>query len=185
MTKFACEAGKLEGVKIITPFFVEDERGYFLKNFEKDIFKEFDIEISVYEDFTTYSKHGVIRGMHFQTKKPQDKLVNVIKGKIRDVAVDLRKNSPTFGQWEVIELSDENHKAFWIPKGFAHGFEVLSENAIVSYKCVGKYLSEYDTGICYSDPDINIQWNTINPIVSQKDENLMSFKVFIENYGGL
>ena len=156
-----------------------------MKNFEKDIFKEFNIDISVFEDFETYSKYGVIRGLHFQTQAPQGKLVKAISGRIRDVAVDLRKESATFGKWMAVELSQENRKSFWIPPGFAHGFEVLSEYALVSYKCDGKYLIEYDTGIYYDDKDIGINWQTSNPIVSDKDKGLMSLQDFKERYGGL
>lgn len=177
--------GKIDGLKIITPFFVEDERGYFLKNVEKDIFAQFGIDMDIYEEFETYSKHGVIRGLHFQTHNPQGKLVSALKGTIMDVAVDLRKGSLTFGQWESVYLSDQNHELFWIPAGFAHGFEVLSEDALVSYKCVGKYYSEYDTGIRWNDTDIGVKWNVDRPVLSVKDAGLMDFKEFERNYGGL
>ncbi len=180
-----CRDGKISGLKIITPFYVEDNRGYFLKNVEKDIFNQFGIKMDIYEEFETYSKKNVIRGLHFQTCNPQGKLVSAIKGMILDVAVDLRKNSPTFGQWEGVLLSEKNHEAFWIPAGFAHGFKVISEDALVSYKCVGKFLAEYDTGIRWNDSDIGIDWGIDAPIVSTKDAGLMSLEEFVKKYKGL
>lgn len=180
-----CRNGKIEGLRVITPFFTEDQRGYFLKNMEKDIFSGFGIEMDIYEEFETYSKKNVIRGLHFQTQNPQGKLVRAVKGSIMDVAVDLREGSSTFGRWESVMLSDENHEAFWIPAGFAHGFEVISEDALVSYKCVGKFLSEYDTGIKWDDPDIGIKWMAKEPVLSAKDNQLMSLKEFVANYHGL
>ena len=175
MQKFSCESTDIEGLKIINPFYLEDERGYFLKSFEKDVFKEFGLENEIYEDFESYSKKSVIRGLHFQLKHPQVKLVRCVMGHIFDVAVDLRKDSKTFGQWQGFDLSDKNTKSLYIPKGFAHGFLVLSDYAIVSYKCVGKFLSEYDSGIVWNDKDLNIAWNIKEPIVSEKDCSLMRF----------
>lgn len=110
------------------------------------------------------------------------KIVRVIRGKIRDIVVDLREDSPTFGKYIDIILSDENHFILWVPKGYAHGFEVLSEEVIISYMCVGKYLKEYDTGIKWNDKELNIQWITTNPIVSEKDSKLMSFSEFKKNF---
>lgn len=180
-----CENGELDGIKIITPFYIEDERGYFLKLVEKDEYARFDIQLDIFEEFETYSKKNVIRGLHFQTVDPQGKLVSALRGKIMDVAVDLRRDSATYGKWESIILSDINHKAFWIPAGFAHGFAVLSDDALVSYKCVGKYLHDYDTGIRWDDPDIAIEWNIPKPILSMKDKGLMSLKEFTKKYQGL
>ena len=130
---FSIEECELKGLKIIHPFFAEDERGFFLKSFEQDIFKTFGLENIISEDFESFSYKNVIRGLHFQTNNPQIKMVRAITGEIMDVAVDLRKDSPTFGKWESVILSGDNHKIFWIPAGFAHGFRVLSEDAIVSY----------------------------------------------------
>lgn len=175
----------LDGVKLITPFYQEDNRGYFLKSLERDIYKEWGLDANVYEDFESYSKKGVIRGLHFQTKNPQVKIVRAIKGIIHDVVIDIRKSSKTFGQYVDIILSEENHNILWIPEGFAHGFEVLSEDAIMSYKCVGKYLKGYDTGILWNDTDLAISWHTKHPIVSDKDVALMSFQEFINIYNGL
>lgn len=184
-TSFQIKEMEISGVKLITPFYMEDSRGYFLKSVEKDVFKEWGISIDIYEDFESYSKRGVIRGMHFQTQNPQGKLVRAIRGVIHDVVVDLRRDSETFGQYVDVILSDENHNSLWVPAGFAHGFEVLSEDAIMSYKCVGKYLAGYDTGIYWKDKDLNIAWQTEAPIVSDKDVALMSFHEFKEKYTGL
>ncbi len=172
----------LTGAKLISPFYIEDERGSFTKIYEKDVFKQWGLDAEIYENFETCSKQGVIRGLHFQTECPQIKIIRVIRGLIRDIIVDLRKDSPTFGQYIDVELSDDNHRILWIPKGCAHGFEVLSEEAITSYMCVGKYLKEYDTGIKWNDTELNIDWNTTEPIVSQKDSCLMSFAEFKERH---
>lgn len=184
-TYFSIQELDIDEVRLITPFFVEDERGFFLKNFEKEVFEQWGIEANIFEDFETLSKKGVLRGLHFQTREPQIKVVRAIKGKIHDVVVDIRKGSKTFGKYVDVILSEQNHEMLWVPKGFAHGFEVLSEEAIVSYKCVGKYLKEFDTGICWNDEEINIKWNTQEPMVSEKDRNLMSLSQFREIYGGL
>ena len=175
----------IEGVKIIQPFYVEDNRGYFLKSFEKDVFHSFGLENEVYEDFESYSKKNVIRGMHFQTKSPQIKIVRAIKGIIQDVVVDIRRDSATYGKWESFELSEDNHYALWVPAGFAHGFRVISEDAIVSYKCIGKYLAGFDSGIKWNDAELNINWGIEEPIVSPRDKELMTFKEFSDKHGGL
>lgn len=184
-SKFSCEELDISGVKLITPFYVEDNRGYFLKSIEKDVFRGWELKIDIYETFETYSKKGVIRGLHFQTKNPQAKIVRVIKGEVRDIIVDLRKGSESFGKYIAVNLSDSNHNIVWIPKGFAHGFEVVSEEALVSYTCVGKYLSEFDTGIVWDDTTLKIEWKTVNPIVSEKDKKLQSFEEFCKVFGAL
>ena len=175
----------ISGAKIITPFLMTDERGYFLKYYEKDIFEELGISGQPYEDFETFSTKGVIRGLHFQTESPQEKIVHVIWGTVSDVIVDLRKGSETFGKHITIELSDQNHQLMYIPRGFAHGFEVLSDAAIMSYKCIGKYIKEADTGIHYRSEELGIEWKTDAPIISEKDTQLMDFGLFRKKYGGL
>lgn len=182
---FEIQEQKIEGIKVITPFYMEDSRGYFLKDFEKDIFKRLGVQTEIYEDFESYSIGGVIRGLHFQTQYPQSKLVRVIKGEVRDVVVDLRKGSKTFGKYMSVVLNEKNHYMLWISAGFAHGFEVLSENAIMSYKCFGKYRKEYDTGIRWNDKDIAINWTILNPILSEKDKSLMTLDEFVKQYSGL
>lgn len=183
MNKFSFEVTKLEGLKVINPFFMEDERGNFIKFFEKDIFKKNGIEINAYESFETTSKKGTVRGLHFQTENPQAKLVRVPYGKILDVAVDLRKYSKTFGKYHSEILSSDNKKIFFIPKGFAHGFICLSEVAIVSYICDDKYSGKTDSGILWRDKKLNIDWNLdmVNEvIVSKRDQKLQSFKEFCD-----
>lgn len=184
-TGFEIQELEIEGIKRIIPFYMEDSRGYFLKSFEKDIFKSLGVQTEIYEDFESFSRGGCVRGLHFQTRQPQSKLVRVIKGEIRDVVVDLRKGSKTFGKHMEIMLTEKNRNMLWISAGFAHGFEVLSEAAIMSYKCFGKYLKEYDAGIRWNDGDLSIKWKTLNPILSEKDRSLMTFDEFVKQYSGL
>ena len=176
-----------EGVHLITPFYREDSRGTFLKSFEKDIYyQRGGVISSIQEDFESYSEKNVVRGLHFQTRNPQIKIVRVIFGKVLDVIVDLRRNSPTLGQHFSILLSSENHYSLWIPAGFAHGFRVLSEDgALMSYKCIGKYEPGFDTGIIWNDRDLNIRWGIEDPILSDRDKALPTYEKFIEQYGGL
>lgn len=184
-SQFAIKDLKLEGVKLITPFYVEDNRGYFMKSLERGVFADWGLKADIYEEFESYSRKGVIRGMHFQTQHPQVKIVRAIRGTIHDIVVDLRKGSQTFGKYADVLLSDENHYSLWVPEGFAHGFEVLSDDAIMSYKCVGKYLSGYDSGIYYNDKNLALPWKTEHPVVSQKDSELQSLDEFIKTYEGL
>lgn len=188
--KFSFEKTDIEGLILVNSFFVEDERGWFLKSFEKGIFQQQGIDIDVYEDFESYSKKGVIRGLHFQEKEPQAKLVRTISGEIFDVAVDLRTNSPTHGEWRGVYLSGENKKSLFIPKGFAHGFLVLSEYALVSYKCEGKFLPHADSGLIWNDIDIKVEWplDKIEKLtISEKDEKLQTFSQYCKRItaGGL
>lgn len=159
-------------VLIIKPKVFTDHRGYFFESFNANTFKKLGIAIDFVQDNESYSRKGVIRGLHYQLSPyAQTKLVRVVSGRIFDVAVDIRKNSPTFGQWVGIELSDENKYQLLIPKGFAHGFAVLSDYAIVNYKCDEYYKPEADRGIRYNDPEIGIDWQ-VSPeqaIVSAKD----------------
>ena len=183
MQQFSFETTSIRDLMIIHPFYMEDERGFFLKSFEKEIFWQNGIKTEIFEDFESYSIKGVLRGLHFQTEKPQAKLVRALTGTIYDVAVDLRKTSKTFGKWHAEILSVDNHKAFFIPKGFAHGFLVLSDNALVSYKCEGAFLKETDTGIVWNDPELKIDWPTNQVdeiIVSEKDRRLQTFSHFKE-----
>jgi dTDP-4-dehydrorhamnose 3,5-epimerase len=171
---------KINGLYIIEPQVFEDERGYFFENYNKiKLDDALKVEYNFVQDNESKSSYGVIRGLHFQLSPySQAKLVRVIQGKVYDVAVDLRKHSPTFGKWVGVELSGENKKQFLIPKGFAHGFSVLSENAIFAYKCDEYYHPESESGIIYNDPALNIDWKIPekNMIVSEKDTKLLSFE---------
>ncbi|MCI8992072.1 MAG: dTDP-4-dehydrorhamnose 3,5-epimerase [Eubacterium sp.] len=184
-TDFEIKELELKGVKLVTPFYVEDNRGYFLKNYEKDVFESLGLPADVHEDFESYSKKGVIRGLHFQTRQPQGKLVRAIRGEIHDIVVDLRKGSESFGRNLDVILTEENHKMLWVPAGFAHGFEVLSEDAVMSYKCFGRYLKGYDAGIRWNDEDLSLKWQTDAPVLSERDAGLMTFREFSEQYSGL
>lgn len=160
-------------VKIIEPKVFGDERGFFLETFsEKRYQNELNITDSFVQDNHSRSSKGVLRGLHFQTKNPQGKLVRVVRGEVLDIAVDIRQDSPTFGQYVSIILSEENKKQFWVPAGFAHGFIVLSEIADFEYKCTSYYDPTSECCILWNDPDLNIQWPAnITPILSEKDKN--------------
>lgn len=150
-----------------------DSRGFFLENYKKSIFDENGINEKFVQENFSYSVKGVVRGLHFQ-KNPhaQAKLVSVLKGKIFDVAVDIRKNSPTYGKWVGETISDKNHSLLYIPQGFAHGFCVLSDEAYVSYKVTQEYSPEHEKGIIWNDPNLNIKWPIDNPILNEKDLQL-------------
>ena len=158
MGKITVETCKIEGLKVITPTVFGDARGYFMETYQYEDFKTAGIDVVFVQDNQSASKKGVLRGLHFQINHPQDKLVRVIKGEVYDVAVDLRKESPTFGQWYGVLLSEENKKQFFIPKGFAHGFLVLSDYAEFCYKCSDFYHPNDEGGLAYNDPDIGVDW---------------------------
>ena len=178
------EFKKLEipDVILIKPKVFEDERGFFMETYKKEDFDEkAGIKGEFIQDNHSKSEYGVLRGLHFQ-KEPyaQTKIVRCVSGEIYDVAVDLRKNSPTFGRYVSVELSEENKFMVYVPKGFAHGFLVLSENAEVIYKVDNVYAPGYETGLIWNDEDIGIKWPVDNPIISQKDRNLLTLKELIE-----
>lgn len=169
----------IKDLYIIEPKIFNDERGYFLETYNKKDFDKFGINTNFVQDNESKSKKGVLRGMHFQTKFSQAKLVRVTQGEVFDVAVDMRKNSSTYGKWKGVLLSEENKRQFYIPEGFAHGFLVLSDIAIFNYKCSNYYAPEYDCGFIWNDKDINIKWpvNDLNNIIlSEKDKNHKTFK---------
>ena len=150
-----------------------DHRGFFLENFKTSSFVSGGINTKFVQDNFSHSLHGVLRGLHYQKNpKAQAKFVTALRGEIFDVAVDIRKNSPTYGQWVGEILSDENHKSLYIPEGFAHGFCVLSENADVFYKVNNEYSPENERGILWNDPQINIMWPIDIPILHKKDSSL-------------
>lgn len=161
----------IEGLLLITPDVFADERGYFLEMFNEARYAEFGITEHFTQDNLSFSKKGVLRGLHFQAPPfGQGKLVSVLSGKVLDVAVDIRAKSPTFGKHIAVELSEENHQQFFVPAGFAHGFVVLSDFALFAYKCTNAYSKEYDRGILWNDPALGIDWQIENPIVSEKDQ---------------
>ena len=170
----------MNGLFLIEPFFVEDERGYFLKSYEKRIFSDNGIKTDVFEAFESMSAKNVIRGLHFQTDNPQSKIIRCVSGKIFDVAIDLRKNSPTFGEWRGEFLSAENRYSMFIPAGFAHGFLSMSDKSITQYTCSGEYSKGSDTGIIFNDTDIGIEWPHADGryIVSERDKCLQTFENF-------
>ncbi|HHV10268.1 MAG TPA: dTDP-4-dehydrorhamnose 3,5-epimerase [Clostridiales bacterium] len=186
LQKFSFEKTEIKGVLLIKPFVAYDERGYFLKDYSAEVFRENGIEHELKEVFYTKSYKGVIRAIHFQREKQQAKLVRCVMGRVYDICVDLRKDSKTFGRWVGYELSEENKNQLLIPEGCGHGYLVL-ENSIVSYKCDEKFYGEYDDGIIWSDKDINITWplsEVEELIISDKDKKLQTFSTFITRYGG-
>ena len=171
---------KINELTIIEPKVFFDIRGKFIKKFHNLALLENDVQLVVKEEIISISKQAALRGLHFQTKNPQAKLVSVLKGKIYDVAVDLRLGSPTYGIHYGLELTSENNLILYIPEGFAHGFLSLEEDTIVSYLCSTEYEPEHDSGIRFDDPDLDIQWPELdmNYIISEKDLNLPNFKDF-------
>jgi dTDP-4-dehydrorhamnose 3,5-epimerase len=163
---------KLKGCVIIEPRVFGDDRGFFLETFQAARYKQdAGIDLPFVQDNHSRSARGVLRGLHFQKTKPQGKLVRVVRGEVYDVAVDIRKGSATFGEWEGVILSEENKKQFWVPPGFAHGFVVLSDTADFEYKCTDYYDPSDEGSILWSDPDLNIPWPIANPALSTKDES--------------
>jgi len=162
---------KIEGLMIIEPSVFPDDRGFFMETYSKKLFAENGINIEFVQDNHSQSTKGVLRGLHFQ-KPPfsQDKLIRCTRGEVLDVAVDLRKNSPTFGQYESVILSEENKKQFFIPQGFAHGFLVLSDIADFQYKCSNFYNKESEGGLLWNDSEIGIDWPKMDYILSEKDK---------------
>jgi dTDP-4-dehydrorhamnose 3,5-epimerase len=167
----------INGLLIIKPDVFDDERGYFFETYSKRNYAEYGIEEDFVQDNVSKSLKGTIRGLHYQVgDKAQGKLCHVIKGKVLDVAVDIRFDSPTFGQYFSIELTDEDKTQLWIPPGFAHGFAVLSDEVLFVYKCTNYYSNPDERAILYNDTQLNIDWKVENPIVSEKDLNAKLFK---------
>ena len=163
---------KLKGCVIIEPQVFGDERGFFLETFQAARYKqEAGIDLPFVQDNHSRSARGVLRGLHFQKTKPQGKLVRVVSGEVYDVALDIRKGSATFGEWEGVILSEDNKKQFWVPPGFAHGFVVLSDTADFEYKCTDYYDPSDEGSILWSDPDLDISWPIANPVLSAKDQS--------------
>lgn len=174
MGKFKIVNTHIKDLVIIETGFFGDNRGYFMETYNEKEFKALGLDMSFVQDNQSKSRKGVLRGLHFQKKHPQSKLVRVIKGEVFDVAVDLRKDSETFGEWYGIILSEENKKQFYIPKGFAHGFLVLSDEAEFTYKCTDFYHPEDEGGVMWNDSFLDVEWpidNTEALILSDKDKN--------------
>ncbi|SEL72513.1 dTDP-4-dehydrorhamnose 3,5-epimerase [Butyrivibrio sp. ob235] len=172
MGQLNVETCEIEGLKVITPQVFGDSRGYFMENYSKRDFEKIGIDMEFVQDNQSASKRGVLRGLHFQKKYPQDKLVRVINGEVFDVAVDLRESSKTFGKWFGVVLSAENKKQFFIPKGFAHGFLVLSDYAEFAYKCTDFYHPDDEGGLLWNDEEIGVKWpyqDGVELIMSDKD----------------
>ena len=159
-------------VKLVEPRVFEDDRGFFLETFHAGRFAEHGLPSEFVQDNHSRSRRGVLRGLHYQLRRPQGKLVGVARGEIFDVAVDIRRGSPTFGRWAGAVLSESNHHMLWVPPGFAHGFFTLSDVADVIYKCTALYEPADDRGVLWSDPAIGIEWPGADPILSDKDRAL-------------
>lgn len=175
---------KIEGLLILKPRKFEDDRGYFFESFNQSQFDEIvGKEVRFVQDNESKSKKNVLRGLHFQLPPfAQGKLVRVSHGSVFDIAVDLRKNSPTYGQWHGEHLSEDNGKIFWIPEGFAHGFVALEENTKFLYKCTNTYSPTSEQTLQWNDPKLAINWNTDQPIVSEKDKKGISLNNFISPF---
>ncbi|MBU2647037.1 dTDP-4-dehydrorhamnose 3,5-epimerase [bacterium] len=166
------EKTDIPGILILTPKVFGDERGFFLESFNKKIFQQAGIEGEFVQDNHSKSTQGVVRGLHYQKKFPQGKLIRVIQGEVLDVIVDIRRGSPTYARWISILLTAENKKQVWIPAGLAHGFSVLSETAEFFYKVTDYYHPEDEAGIRWDDPQLNIDWQVKTPLLSKKDAKL-------------
>ena len=175
---------KLKGSFEIIINKIGDVRGYFMETYSRPFFAEYGLQTEwVQENQSLSEKKSTVRGLHFQLPPAaQAKLIRAIRGAILDVFVDLRKDSETFGQWDAVRLSEENCKAVYVPRGFAHGFCTLSEQTIIQYKVDNPYAPECDSGIRWNDPDIKIDWETKNPVLSAKDEKLQFFKDFVSPF---
>ncbi|MBP2654172.1 MAG: rfbC 1 [Firmicutes bacterium] len=161
---------KLSGVLIIEPKVFGDERGFFFETWQQPRYEAAGINGNFVQDNVSFSARGVLRGLHYQEPHAQGKLVSVLSGEVFDVAVDIRVGSPTFGEWVGVSLSGDNHRQFWIPPGFAHGFCVVSETAYFTYKCTDVYTPQAEGGIIWNDPDIGIEWPVAEVVLSEKDK---------------
>ena len=167
----------IEGPLLIKPRVFHDERGYFFESYNETTFKAIGLDLKFVQDNQSSSSKNVLRGLHYQHPPyDQGKLVRVVRGSVRDIAVDIRHHSPTFGKYMSIDLTAESNSMFWIPPGFAHGFLSLEDDTLFMYKCTNLYHKDSECGILWNDPELNINWGTENPIVSGKDLELASFK---------
>ena len=179
MGKITVTPCDIEGLYVIEPTVFKDERGYFVETYNQNDMKEAGLDMVFVQDNQSMSTRGVLRGLHFQKQFPQGKLVRVVRGKVFDVAVDLRSDSKTYGKWFGVELSAENMKQFYIPEGFAHGFLVLSDEAEVCYKCTDFYHPGDEGGLAWNDPEIGVGWpleEGVDLIISEKDQKWKGLK---------
>ena len=179
MGKITVTPCDIEGLYVIEPTVFKDERGYFVETYNQNDMKEAGLDMVFVQDNHSMSTRGVLRGLHFQKQFPQGKLVRVVRGKVFDVAVDLRSDSKTYGKWFGVELSAENMKQFYIPEGFAHGFLVLSDEAEFCYKCTDFYHPGDEGGLAWNDPEIGVEWpleEGVDLIISEKDQKWKGLK---------
>lgn len=179
MGKITVTPCDIEGLYVIEPTVFKDERGYFVETYNQNDMKEAGLDMVFVQDNQSMSTRGVLRGLHFQKQFPQGKLVRVVRGKVFDVAVDLRSDSKTYGKWFGVELSAENMKQFYIPEGFAHGFLVLSDEAEFCYKCTDFYRPGDEGGLAWNDPEIGVEWpleEGVDLIISEKDQKWKGLK---------
>jgi dTDP-4-dehydrorhamnose 3,5-epimerase len=166
----------IEGLLLIEPRVFSDARGFFLESWNERRYREAGITAAFVQDNLSFSRRGTLRGLHFQNPTAQAKLVSVLQGEVFDVAVDVRRSSPTFGRWHGVNLSAENKRQFFIPPGFAHGFAVLSETALFFYKCTEFYTPQHEATIAWNDPDIGVRWPVEDPVLSDKDQRGLRLK---------
>ena len=179
MGKITVTPCDIEGLYVIEPTVFKDERGYFVETYNQNVKKKAGLDMVFVQDNQSMSIRGVLRGLHFQKQFPQGKLVRVVRGKVFDVAVDLRSDSKTYGKWFGVELSAENMKQFYIPEGFAHGFLVLSDEAEFCYKCTDFYHPGDEGGLAWNDPEIGVEWpleEGVDLIISEKDQKWKGLK---------
>jgi dTDP-4-dehydrorhamnose 3,5-epimerase len=177
MGKIKVTRNEIEGLAVIEPTVFRDERGYFVETYNENDMKEAGLDLRFVQDNQSMSRKGVLRGLHFQKQYPQGKLVRVLEGRVFDVAVDLRANSPTFGRWFGVELSSDNMKQFYIPEGFAHGFYVMSDVAVFAYKCTDFYHPGDEGGMKWDEPEIGIEWPLDGePLLSEKDRKWLGIR---------
>ena len=169
---------EIPGLRIIQPKVFGDARGFFFESYSAERYRQIGVDATFLQDNVSFSRRGILRGLHFQNPGAQGKLVQVLQGEVFDVAVDVRKGSKTFGKWFGLFLNEENRTQFWIPAGFAHGFMVTSETALFSYKCDAYYSPQTEYSLLWNDPDVGIVWPEIAPILSGKDEKGLRLRDF-------
>jgi dTDP-4-dehydrorhamnose 3,5-epimerase len=171
-------ASPIEGLILVQPRVFQDDRGFFFESYHQPRYQAQGIDVTFVQDNHSFSRQGTLRGLHFQTSPGQAKLVRCVRGRIWDVAVDLRPDSVTFGQWQAFELDSQSHHQLFIPVGFAHGFCVLSEEAEVLYKCSSIYDGTTESGLAWDDPELAVAWPVTNPVISVRDQGNESFAAY-------